>query len=102
MSDPSLVNPSGPVAWLVGTIITPVVVVVMLVIGKLATGRERDRLEAEVARLNALLAERDAQIAAVQEKFTERVIPALVKATTALEAVAPYLQTETVVRRDKS
>jgi hypothetical protein len=76
---------------LIGSVITPVIVVVLLLIGKLHTDSDYKRVLAD---LEAERAER----ARLQTALTDRVIPALTRSTLVLEAVAPMLQNEIRLR----
>lgn len=84
---------------LIGTVLTPVIVVALLIMGKLRTEGEVKRVEASCARLEALLDRKDEQLQVLQRSVDERAIPALTRAALILESVAPLLQTETRVRR---
>jgi len=76
---------------LIGTLLTPVIVVLLLLGGKLHTEGDYKRLADD------LEAER-ARTAALQSALTDRVIPALTRSTLVLETVSPLLQTEVHLR----
>lgn len=99
VSAPAVVSVAGAVVdggfdpySLIGTFITPVIVVALLLMGKLHTEGEHKRL------LEDLDAEK-ARTAALQSALTDRVIPALTRSTLVLENVSPLLQTEVHLRR---
>lgn len=76
---------------LIGTVVTPVVVVALLLFGKLHTESDYKRLQED---LDAERAER----ARLQTALTDRVIPALTRSTLVLEALSPIVQTEVRLR----
>jgi hypothetical protein len=65
---------------LIGTVVTPVLVIALILFGKLHTHGEVERLETDLA------AER-ADNAALQAALTDRVVPALTRSTLVLEAL---------------
>jgi hypothetical protein len=76
---------------LIGTIVTPVIVVALLLFGKLHTEADYQRLADE------LEASRAEQMR-LQTALTDRVIPALTRSTLVLEALSPIIQTEVRLR----
>lgn len=65
---------------LIGSVITPVIVVFLLITGKLRTGAEAERIIADNADLRA-------QNQALQAGLVDRVIPALTRSTLVLEGL---------------
>lgn len=80
---------------IIGTVLTPTIVIILLLTGKLHT-------DSEVKRLEDAVTAKDAQLAALQSGLTDRVIPALTRATLVLETVSPLLQTDVHLRHDPS
>jgi hypothetical protein len=76
---------------LIGTLLTPVIVVILLLTNKLHT-------EGDYKRLQADLDLEKGRTTALQEALVERVIPALTRSTLVLEQVSPLLQTEVHLR----
>lgn len=76
---------------LIGTVVTPVIVVALLLLGKLHT-------DADYKRVIADLDHERAERVRFQSALTERVVPALTRATLVLEAVSPSLQQEVRLR----
>lgn len=76
---------------LVGTLLTPVLVVILLLTNKLHT-------EGDYKRLQQDLDLEKGRTTALQEALVERVIPALTRSTLVLEQVSPLLQTEVHIR----
>lgn len=76
---------------LIGTVVTPVLVVVLLLANKLHTDGDYRRVIAD-------LHEERAERVRLQTALTERVIPALTRSTLVLETVSPLLQTEVHLR----
>lgn len=70
---------SDPLAWLVNLGVAGIVIV-LLVTGKLRTGKEVEHLLAE-------LAAKDQLIAAFQQQLTGTTLPALARSTAVLEAI---------------
>jgi hypothetical protein len=82
---------------LIGTLITPVLVVVLLLTNKLHT-------EGDYKRVIADLEVEKARTTTLQTALVDRVIPALTRSTLVLETVSPLLQTEVHLRgyRDRT
>lgn len=76
---------------LIGTIVTPVIVVALLLMGKLHTDSDYRRVLSD-------LDEERAERVRLQTALTDRVVPALTRATLVLEAVSPTLQAEVRLR----
>lgn len=76
---------------LIGSVVTPVIVVALLLFGKLHTESDYKRLAEE---LESERAER----VRLQTALTDRVIPALTRSTLVLETLSPMLQTEVRLR----
>lgn len=75
------VSDTGFDPWtLIGSVVTPVIVVVLLLTGKLRTGAETDRILADNTALRA-------QVDALQAGLVDRVIPALTRSTLVLEGL---------------
>lgn len=87
------------VTSLVGTVVTPALVIVLLLFGKLRTEPEVKRLEADIDSLRAQVREKDAQINTLQTGIVDKAIPALARTTLVLETISPLLQTEVHLRR---
>lgn len=79
---------------LIGTLITPVLVVILLLTNKLHT-------EGDYKRLQQDLDLEKGRTTALQEALVERVIPALTRSTLVLEQVSPLLHTETHLRNPR-
>lgn len=84
---------------LVGTVVTPVIVIFLLLLGKLRTEPEVKRLERENDNLRELVHEKDTQMLALQSGLVDKAIPALTRSTLVLETISPMLQTEVSLRR---
>lgn len=76
---------------LIGTLLTPVLVVVLLLFGKLHTEADYQRLEAD---RDAEKEERQR----LQAALTDRVIPALSRSSLVIEAILPMVQNEVRLR----
>jgi hypothetical protein len=72
---------------LIGTVVTPVLVIALLLMGKLHTHGEVARLETDLAARDAALAVKDEQLTALQAGLVDRAIPALTRATLVLEGL---------------
>lgn len=72
---------------LLGTAVTPAIVVVLLLMGKLRTEAEVKRLEADIRNRDAVIATKDDQLSALQNGLIERAIPALTRSTLVLETL---------------
>lgn len=80
---------------LIGTVFTPVVVIILLLTNKLHT-------EGDYKRIAEDLESERARNAALQTALTEQAIPALTRSTLVLETISPLLQTEVHLRvRDR-
>lgn len=76
-----------PVQLLLNTGI-PGIVVVLLITGRLRTQAEVERLEADNARKDAVIASKDELISSLQAGINDKAIPALTMSTRALERIA--------------
>lgn len=76
---------------LIGTALTPVIVVALLLFGKLHTEKDYQRLAEDLDRERA-------ESERLQTALTDRVIPALTRSTLVLEALSPIVQTEVRLR----
>jgi len=76
---------------LIGTVLTPVIVVTLLLFGKLHTEADYQRV---VTDLDLARAEQTR----LQTALTDRAIPALTRSTLVLEALSPIVQTEVRLR----
>lgn len=79
---------------LIGSVVTPVIVVLLLLFGKLRTESESKRQEETLEAYRDQLRLKDEQLQQLQTALQERVIPALTRATLVLETLSPLLQTE--------
>lgn len=77
---------------LIGAGITPAIVIVLMLLGKLRTEPEVKRLESEVTQLRAQVREKDQQMLSLQGGLVDRAIPALTRSTLVLEALSPMLR----------
>jgi TRAP-type mannitol/chloroaromatic compound transport system permease large subunit len=93
------IAPNFDITSLIGTVITPALVIVLLLMGKLHTDPEVKRLQHDNDDLREQIHQKDADVAASQQKLIDSVIPALTRSALVLESVLPLLQTETRVRR---
>lgn len=87
---------------LIGSAVTPVIVVVLLLFGKLRTETELKRLEEEINGPNGYKEQirlKDEQLQLSLNGLLERVVPALTRSTLVLENLAPMLQTEVTITR---
>lgn len=71
---------------LVGTTVTPVVVLILLVTGYLHTGGDYKRMEAD-------LKETREELTALRTSVMDRAIPALTRTTSVLEGLSPLIET---------
>lgn len=91
--------PALDLTSLLGTVITPVIVIILLLLGKLRTEPEVKRLESENTSLRAQVHDKDAQMISLQSGLVDKAIPALTRSTLVLETLSPLLQTEVHLRR---
>lgn len=87
------------VSSLIGASITPAIVIVLLLLGKLRTEPEVRRLEGENTLLRKQVSDKDAQMLLLQGGLADRAIPALTRSTLVLEALSPLLQSDDRMRR---
>lgn len=87
---------------IIGTTVTPVIVIILLLMGKLRTEPEVKRIEKSLSEANATVAVKDKQLQDLQAGLVDKAIPALTRTTLVLETIAPMLQTELHLRRPPS
>jgi hypothetical protein len=73
----------------VGTVVTPVVVIALLIMGKLRTENEIKNRDETITILRQQVREKDAQLESLQEGVVNKAIPALTRAALILEKVSP-------------
>lgn len=93
-------NGADPLA-LIGTVVTPVTVVVLFLTGFLHTRSEVRRLEEALAAKDATITRQQEQIDALQNGLIDKAIPALTRATTVLDAISPLITTEPRLRHSE-
>lgn len=94
VADAATADSFGPYS-LIGTVVTPVIVVVLLLAGKLHTHGELARLVDSNEQLRA-------QNQTLQEALIERAVPALTRSTMVLEQITPLIQNEVRLRNTRS
>lgn len=92
--------PAGDVAGLdvsnlIGTVVTPVIVIGLMLARKLVTGGELTDLKKQLETKDAALIRKDEQIQTLQVGLSQEVIPALTRATDVIKAY----QSQVVVPR---
>lgn len=83
---------------LIGTVITPVIVVGLFLAGKLHPHSEIVRMQETITRLLAEKAEKDVQLAATQTWMRDQAFPGMARAALVLETITPLLQTDVRLR----
>jgi hypothetical protein len=84
---------------LIGSAITPAIVVTLLLFGKLHTEPEVRALREDLVQERKDHAETRTQLAQAQAGYIEKAIPALTRAVLVLETLTPILQTEVHLKR---
>jgi hypothetical protein len=84
---------------LLGTFVTPTIVVILILTGKLRTDADWKRIAAESDRKDEIITEQHTQLMAVQAAMMEKAIPALVRSSQVLEDVSSFFRTEVTIRR---
>jgi hypothetical protein len=74
---------------IVGTVVTPVVVIALLIMGKLRTENEIKNRDETITILRKQVASKDAQLESLQEGVVNKAIPALTRAALILEKISP-------------
>ena len=74
---------------ILGTVVTPVVVIALLITGKLRTENEIKNRDETIAIVRAQVTAKDAQLEALQESVVNKAIPALTRAALILEKYQP-------------
>lgn len=91
LAEAASTNGGVDVYSLIGTLITPVIVVALLLAGKFHTGGDYDRVVAD-------LAEERAERVRLQNVVNDRVIPGMARATLVMEALLPSVENEVRLR----
>lgn len=74
---------------IVGTVVTPVVVIALLIAGKLRTENEVKNRDETITLLRNQVDAKDVQLESLQEGVVNKAIPALTRAALILEKVSP-------------
>lgn len=84
---------------LIGTVVTPTIVIILLLLGKLRTEPEVKRLEQSNETMRQTILAKDNDMQQLQAGLVDKAIPALTRSTLILETLAPVIQTEVHLRR---
>ena len=77
------------ISSIIGTVVTPVVVLMLLIMGKLRTENEIKNRDETIAILRQQVKDKDAQLDRLQEGLVDKAIPALTRAALILEKISP-------------
>jgi len=88
------------VSSLLGTAVTPVLVILLLLTGKLRTENEVKNRDETIANLRQQIHDKDAQLGALQAGVVDKAIPALTRTALVLEKLSPMLTPDVTTHRE--